>query len=155
MVIALIGESCTGKSTLAQMISRQLGAEIYTGKDYLRLAKNEAIAEKLFQKRLSEAVDGAHLLYVIAQKEHLALLPEGAVKVLMTADLEVILERFTVRMRGTLPLPVKAMLEKKHGMFDDGEYDFRINNSENAGSVCEEICKLARRSNGEKAEGAV
>lgn len=155
MVIGLIGESCVGKSTLAQMLVLQLNAEIYSGKDYLRLAKNEAIAQKLFRKKLSEAVEGSHILYVIAEKEQIALLPEGAVKVLMTADLELILERFALRMRGTLPPPVKAMLEKKHGMFDDGAYDFRIHNSENADSVCKEICKLVRRSNGEKAEGAV
>lgn len=155
MVIGLIGESCVGKTTLAQMLQHQLSAEVFTGKDYLRLAKNETIAKKLFQKKLAEAVDGENVLYVIAEKEQLALLPEGAVKVLMTADLALILERFAARMRGTLPPPVKAMLEKKHGVFDDGAYDFYIHNSENVDGVCEEICELARRSNGEKAEGIV
>lgn len=143
MLVAIIGESCVGKSTLAERLKEQLGAEVFTGKDYLRLAKNEAIAKKLFAKKLAEAVGGGNLIYVIAEREHLALLPEGAVTVLMTADLELILERFTARMRGTLPPPVKQMLEKKHGSFDDGDYDFHIHNCENVDAVCEAIGNLA------------
>ena len=36
MVIAIFGESCTGKSTLARALKERLGGEVYTGKDYLR-----------------------------------------------------------------------------------------------------------------------
>ena len=43
MVIGIFGESCTGKSTLAEKLKTQLDAEVYTGKDYLRLAKNDRI----------------------------------------------------------------------------------------------------------------
>ena len=39
MLIGMIGESCTGKSTLADRLKAQLNAEVFTGKDYLRLAK--------------------------------------------------------------------------------------------------------------------
>lgn len=39
MVIAIFGESCTGKSTLARALKERLGGEVYTGKDYLRMAK--------------------------------------------------------------------------------------------------------------------
>ena len=46
MVIAIFGESCTGKSTLAEKISAHVPCEIFTGKDYLRLAKNESIAKE-------------------------------------------------------------------------------------------------------------
>ncbi len=46
MVTGIIGESCTGKSTLADKLKSLLCAEVYTGKDYLRLSKNEAIAIK-------------------------------------------------------------------------------------------------------------
>ena len=129
MVIAIIGESCVGKSTLADKLKERLGAAVYTGKDYLRLAKNETIAKKLFEKQLREAVSGEILIYVIAEKEHLALLPQEAVRVLMTADLELILERFAARMRGTLPPPVKNMLEAKHGCFDGERHDFHIHNA--------------------------
>ncbi|MDD7771228.1 MAG: hypothetical protein PT958_00460 [Firmicutes bacterium] len=100
MVIGIIGESCTGKSTLADKLKSLLGAEVYTGKDYLRLAKNEAIAKKLFQKKLDDAVSGAHIVYVISEKEHLPLLPDGAFRVLVTADLDVFKERFAQRSMG-------------------------------------------------------
>ncbi len=63
MVIGIIGESCTGKTTLADKLKCLLHAEVYTGKDYLRLAKNEAAAKKLFQKKLDEAVSGQHIIY--------------------------------------------------------------------------------------------
>ena len=52
MVIAILGESCTGKSTLAGKLTASIPCEIFTGKDYLRLAKNENIAKALFQKKL-------------------------------------------------------------------------------------------------------
>ena len=123
MLIAIFGESCTGKSTLADKLAAKYTATVYTGKDYLRLAKNEAIARKLFQKKLSESVSGENIIYVIAEKEHLALLPERCVRILVTADLDTIKERFAVRMRGTLPPPVAAMLERNHGVFDAVPHD--------------------------------
>ena len=136
MLIGIIGESCTGKSTLAEQLKIQLNAQVYTGKDYLRLAKNEPIAQKLFVNRLEEAKNGDSVIYVIAEKEHLALLPEGAVRILMTADLELIESRFAQRMRGVLPPPVQAMLERKHGIFDQEKFDYHIHNGENADAVC-------------------
>lgn len=36
MVIGLFGESCTGKSAVADALRTALGADVYTGKDYLR-----------------------------------------------------------------------------------------------------------------------
>ena len=136
MLIGIIGESCTGKSTIAEKLKTQLHAEVYTGKDYLRLAKNEAIAQKCFTEKLEGAKNGESVIYVIAEQEHLKLLPDGAIRILMTADLELILERFTQRMHGTLPPPVKLMLEKKHGIFDAISYDYHIHNGENADAVC-------------------
>ena len=124
MVIGIFGESCTGKSTLADKLAAKHNAVVFTGKDYLRLAKNEAIAKKLFQKKLAEAVTGENLIYVIAEKPLLDLLPEGCIRILVTADLEAIKERFAQRMRGGLPAPVAAMLEKKHGCFDDEPHDY-------------------------------
>lgn len=54
----------------------------------MRLAKNEAIAKKLFQRKLDEAVSGQNIIYVISEKEHLSLLPEKAFRILVTADLD-------------------------------------------------------------------
>ena len=126
MVIGIFGESCTGKSTLAEKISASFPCEVFTGKDYLRLSKNENIAKVIFQKKLNAAVKGENIIYVISEKEHLPLLPEGALRILVTADLELIKTRFAQRMRGNLPAPVAAMLEKKHGCFDAELYDIRV-----------------------------
>ena len=126
MVIGIFGESCTGKSTLADKIAANMPCEVYTGKDWLRLAKNENIAKTMFKKKLNDAVRSGNIIYVISEKEHLPLLPEGALRILVTADLEVIMSRFAQRMRGNLPAPVAAMLEKKHGCFDGVAHDIHM-----------------------------
>ena len=114
-----------------------MGGEIVTGKDYLRLAKSEAAARTLFQEKLRQALSGSHIIYVISEKEHLALLPEGAVRILVTADLDTILDRFASRMHGTVPAPVKAMLERKHGSFDEEPHHIHITGT---GECVEELC---------------
>lgn len=143
MVIGIFGESCTGKSTLADALKERLDAEIYTGKDFLRLAKSEAEAKKLFQERLGAAMGGAHLIYVIAEPEHLSLLPEGAVRVLVTAELETIKARFARRTGGTLPPPVAGMLERKHGMFDHEPHQVHVKSGETElDAACEQVLQL-------------
>ena len=114
-VVALIGGSCVGKSTLAGALRNKLGAQIYTGKDYVRLAKGEAKARRMFAELLASAV--APVVFVVSEKDQLDLLPKDCVRVLMSAPLEIVRERFAKRMDGKLPPPVAAMLEKKHGMF--------------------------------------
>ena len=142
MVIGIFGESCTGKSTLAEKIEVALNCEVFTGKDYLRLAKNENIAKTMFQKKLNAAVNGENIIYVISEKEHLPLLPEGAMRILATADLELIKSRFAQRMRGNLPAPVAAMLENKHGCFDDVPHDIHVVSGEtDIESVVDRIIK--------------
>lgn len=126
MLIAIIGENCVGKSTLAEKINEKLGAKIYAGKDYLRLEKNSSMALNTFKTVLQEAVHGEDILYIITEKEHVQLLPEGAFRIVLTADLEVIQERFKARMRGNLPAPVAKMLEMKHGMYDDLECHLKL-----------------------------
>ena len=105
MVIALFGDSCTGKSTIAAALAPSLSAEVFSGKDYLKLAKSESMAAALFQKKL---------------------LPEGCVRVLVTAGLATIKERFAARMHGNLPAPVAAMLERKYGRFETEAHDLRV-----------------------------
>ena len=126
MVIGIFGESCTGKSTLAQKIAASVPCEVFTGKDYLRLAKNENIAQMMFQKKLNAAVTGENIIYVISEMEHLPLLPEGALRIRVTADLDLIKSRFAQRMCGNLPAPVANMLENKHGCFDAAPCDIHV-----------------------------
>ncbi len=142
MVIGIFGESCTGKSTLAEMIAARIPCQVFSGKDYLRLAKNENIARTMFQKKLTAAVNGENIIYVISETEHLWLLPDGALRVLVTAELELIKSRFAQRMRGNLPGPVAAMLEKKHGCFDNEPHQIRIVSGEtDLDMIVEQICK--------------
>ena len=142
MVIGIIGESCVGKSTLAHALKERIGAEVFTGKDYLRLAKNDAIAKQLFRQKLEAALSGNHIVYVVSEKEHLELLPQDALRVLMTADLDLITERFAARMHGSLPAPVKQMLERKHGLFDQITAQFHIHNNAGIESACQKIVEV-------------
>ncbi len=142
MVIGIIGENCSGKSTLAERIRETLGGEIVTGKDYLRMAKSESEARARFREKLKNAVDGSNILYVISEADHAALLPEEAVRILVRADLDTIKERFRMRMHGNLPAPVAGMLEKKHGMFDHGSYDYVFDGvNGDPASLCEALLK--------------
>ncbi|MBQ3355606.1 MAG: hypothetical protein IJG45_00640 [Oscillospiraceae bacterium] len=126
MVIAVFGESCTGKSTLVDALKEKLSAEVYTGKDYLRLHGNEAMAQRLFSKKLTEAVNGENIIFVLTEPELLQMVPSGAYRILVTEELDVIKERFAARMRGVLPPPVSMMLERKHGCFDAEPCDLRV-----------------------------
>lgn len=140
MVIGIFGESCTGKSTLAEKIAASFPCEVFAGKDYLRLAKNENIAKVMFQKKLSAAVNGENIIYVISEKEHLSLLPEGALRILVTADLELIKARFAQRMHGNLPAPVANMLERKHGCFNGVPHDLHVISGEtNLDAIVKEV----------------
>lgn len=123
-VIALIGENCVGKSTLAEALRVDLNAKVYTGKDYVRLAKSEPEARRVFAALIAGATEP--VIYVVSEEEQLALLPADCLRVLMTAPLEVKKERFARRMGGKLPPPVSAMLEKKHGAFDGVRCDMRL-----------------------------
>ena len=140
MVIGIIGENCSCKSTLANKIKEALGAEIITGKDYLRMAKTESKALALFKEKLDRAMLGDNVIYVISEPEHIDLLPDGAIKILVSADIDTIRERFKARMRGNLPAPVAQMLEKKHGMFDSGSYDYHYDGaSGNPAALCDAL----------------
>ena len=124
MLIAIIGENCVGKSTLAKELTSHFPSKIFVGKDFLRLERNPSVAKQTFQKMLAQSVCGENLIFVISEKEHIDLLPEGAFRILLTADLDVIKERFKDRMRGFLPPPVEKMLERNHGTFDSVKCDF-------------------------------
>ena len=104
------------------------------------MAKSEQEAKRLFQEKLKRAVDGSNIVYVIADPEHAALLPEAAIRILVSADLDTIKERFRARMRGVLPGAVERMLESKHGMFDSGTYDYRFDGvSGDAAALCRQL----------------
>ena len=144
MLIGIIGENCSGKSTLAQRIRSEVGGEILSGKDYLRMARTEGEALARFREKLRDAVEGDPLIYVISEPEQVGLLPDGAVRILVSADLDTIRERFRARMHGNLPAPVAQMLERKHGLFDDVPCDLRFDGVHgNAAALAEALKERA------------
>lgn len=141
MVIAIFGESCTGKSTLADALKEKLNAQVFTGKDYLSLHGNEAMAQRLFTKKLTAAINGENVIYVLTEPELMKLVPSGAYRILVTEELDVIKERFAARMHGVLPPPVAMMLERKHGCFDNDPCNLHVHAGQpTAAQVCETVC---------------
>lgn len=145
MVIGIFGESCAGKTTLANEIKEKINAKVFSGKDYLRLAKGESEAMQTFKKLLQSAVNGENIIYVISEIAHLEFLPEGAVRILVTAELDTIKSRFAARMLGALPPTVEAMIERRHGSFDSEPHDLHIKNENyDVNSVCEQVLSLCK-----------
>ncbi len=126
MVIGVFGENCVGKSTIAEKFKGRIGAEVYVGKDYLRFSKNESNAKSMFCEMLCNSKPNENIIYVISDEEQLSLLPENALSVLVTCELDLIKERFAKRFKGNLPKPVEDMLERNHGRFDNERCDFHI-----------------------------
>ena len=141
MLIAIIGENCVGKSTLAGKINEKFDGKIYSGKDYLRLEKNPSVAETTFKNLLKDATKGDNIIYIITEREHLNLLPDNTFKIVLTADIEVIKERFKARMRGNLPLPLEKMLEANHGIYDNLQCNLKLDENYNLAEVIDAIDK--------------
>lgn len=109
----------------------------------MRLATSEVIAKKLFAKKLQEAMTDEQIIYVISEKEHLSLLPNDALRILVTTDLEVIQERFAKRMNGNLLEPVKMMIQRKHGLFNDEKYNFHYHSGKDSFDfACNELAEV-------------
>ena len=141
MLIAIIGENCVGKSTLAGKINEKFDGKIYSGKDYLRLEKNPSVAETTFKNLLKDATKGDNIIYIITEREHLNLLPDNTFKIVLTADIEVIKDRFKARMRGNLPLPLEKMLEANHGIYDNLQCNLKLDENYKLAEVIDAIDK--------------
>lgn len=144
MIIALIGERCTGKTTIANALAKRTSVELFAGKDYLRMAKNPVEAEELFQNYLRENANEKNLIVIlIADTEALKFLPEHVLKVRCEVPFDTIKERFAKRRHGNLSPEAAAMLEKNHGMFDDLDVDLSYDTLQtDVNRICDEI--LAR-----------
>jgi len=132
MLIALIGENCTGKTYLSNMLKQKLGATVYVGNEYLRLSDKEADARQRFARMLEKAsADHASTIYLVNEMPQLALLPEKCIRVLVTAPIEDIEQRFTRRMNGVLPSAVAYTLRKNHGLFDRVPHHVHVHSGQN------------------------
>ena len=136
MLCLFMGQSCTGKSTVADKMMEVTHVEVFSGKDYLRLAKNENEAWKLFYEKLANAAlnkdSKESMVYIITEKEHLDKVRtmKGLHKVKFTASLDVIKSRFAQRMRGNLPLPIEKKLEKQFEEWKDEIGDMVVDTTE-------------------------
>jgi len=133
MLYIFMGQSCTGKSTAAERLKELTGAEIFSGKDYLRMAKNEDEAWRLFLNKLSKAASssnssGESVIYLVAEITQLDRIIDlkGARKVKFTASLDTIKSRFAERMHGRLPNPVEKMLSKQYEEWEPINGDFLV-----------------------------
>lgn len=147
MLYIFMGQSCTGKSTIANKVKELTGAEIITGKDYLRMAKDENEAWKLFHQKLSNAASKDKLskesiVYVITEKVFLDRIVdiEGSCKVKFTTPLDTIKSRFAKRMNGKLPQPVEKMLSNQYEEWESIKGDFNVDSTEE--KDIEKIVKL-------------
>lgn len=138
MLFIFMGQSCTGKSTAADKLKEQMNVEIYSGKDYLRMAKNESEAWKLFYDKLEKAAkykgkSEETIIYVVTEIELLNKVNtiEDAYMIKFTAPLEIIKTRFAKRMNGRLPQPVEKMIEKQYLEWENITGDLDIDTSEN------------------------
>lgn len=132
MLIALIGENCTGKTYLSNMLKQKLGATIYVGSEYLRFAEKEADARLRFSRILEKAAaDPSSTIYLINEMNQLPLLPEKCIRVLVTAPMEDIESRFAARMNGILPSAVAYTLRKNHGLFDKVPHHVHVHSGKN------------------------
>jgi adenylate kinase family enzyme len=138
MLFIFMGQSCTGKSTAADKLKEQMNVEIYSGKDYLRMAKNESEAWKLFCDKLEKAAinkdkSKESIIYVITEIELLNRVKsiEDAYMIKFNAPLEIIKTRFADRMNGRLPQPVEKMIERQYLEWESVTGDLDIDTSDN------------------------
>lgn len=137
MLYLFMGQSCTGKSTVAKKLQELMDVEVFSGKDYLRLAKGENEAWEKFYDKLSQAALDAtgsqtSIVYLITEKGQLDKVSsiEGANRVKFTASLDTIKARFAQRMGGRLPAPVEKMLEGQYVQWEAVEGHITLDTTE-------------------------
>lgn len=119
MLLVFMGPSSTGKSSVANNLKNTFGLKVYSGNDYLRLAKNEEEACELFYEKLLEASKindlSKSIIYVITETDYIEELQsiENTYFIKFTADSKTIKERFAQRLRGNLLPPLEKMLDKQ------------------------------------------
>lgn len=120
MLYIFMGPSCSGKSSVAEELKKLIDIQIYTGKDYLRMARNEHEAWTIFNEEVKKAsnnkdLNSQSIVYIVSEKNDVSKIEslDNAVTIKFTASLEIIKSRFAQRMKGTLPKPVEKMIERQ------------------------------------------
>lgn len=138
MLYIFMGPSCSGKSSTAKELKKLIDVQIYSGKDYLRMAKNENDSWKIFERKLKESCDDRELnsqsiVYVISDKKDISKIKfiDDAITVNFIADAEIIKSRFAQRMNGNLPKPIEIMIEKQLSEWKDVTSKLHVDTSTN------------------------
>jgi gluconate kinase len=134
MLFIFMGPSCSGKSSAAKVLKEKIKASVYTGKDYLRFAKNKDEAYEVFMDELHKAAVSpveSSIVYVITEKQTLQKLRhiQGTCLVKFSAELGVLKNRFVQRTGGNLPSPVASMLERQYHDWESETADIHIDTS--------------------------
>ena len=82
------------------------------------MAKSETLAASHVQERNCRRPDGLSYYLCYIRKEHLAFLPEGAIRIWLMLIYRQLRNGLKPECAATSSA-VEAMLEKKHGLFDD------------------------------------
>lgn len=151
MLYVFMGPSCSGKSSAAKELKKFTDVQIYTGKDYLRMDKNENSAWGIFEEKLKEAssnkdLDSQSIVYIISEKKDISKLKliDNAITINFTADAEIIKSRFAQRMNGVLPKPVENMIEKQLTEWKDINAKLHVDTSNNnAKDIAQKVYELA------------
>ena len=136
MLLLFIGPSGSGKSSVARLIAQRIGCKVWTGRDYLRLARSQDEAKKTFRDMLESASEletfsAGSIIYVIGNPDDLDddLRAFPCYRCLrFNAVLSVLSRRFAQRM-GQQPLPAALLsaLERQRNRFAafpaDKEFD--------------------------------
>lgn len=136
MLYIFMGQSCTGKSIVANKVKELTGAEVFTGKDYLRMARDENQAWRLFYEKLSKVASNEEssketIIYLITEKAQLDRIVDikDSCKVKFNAPLDTIKSRFAKRMNGNLPQPVEKMLNNQYEEWKFIDGDINVDSS--------------------------
>ena len=146
MLFIFMGESCTGKSTIATKVSELKNIKVYTGNEFLKLSKNQDDAWKIFSDKMNRASAqdslSESIIYVITERDMLSKLQKfECKKIKFEANLDIIKSRFAERMNNRLPKPIEAMLKRKHKEWLDVSGDLTINTTKD-GNINENIDKI-------------
>lgn len=147
MLYIFMGPSCSGKSSAAEELKKLMEVEIYTGKDYLRMSKNEQDAWKIFSEKLKEAssnrdLNSPSIIYIISEKSDISKLQafDNALTIKFTADIETVKSRFANRMKGNLPKPVEKMVERQLMDWENVNAKMHVNSSdEGANDIAKKV----------------
>lgn len=150
MLLIFMGENCTGKTTVSTIFKKKYGLSVYSGKDYLRFAKNENEALIKFNYALScassrKCLSEKSIIYIMSEKDFISKFKniDDAVLVKFSANLDIIKNRFSKRINSPISKPICTMLEKKNLLWNDVAADTYVDTTKSTPlDVFASICKF-------------